>query len=63
MAGGWMIGDHPQADVAGEHAAALDTGWVLRRARRPRGIGSPTRMAASTAQLVDAVVRPGSVSG
>ncbi|SFJ98955.1 putative hydrolase of the HAD superfamily [Streptosporangium canum] len=30
--GGWMVGDHPVADIGGGHAAGLRTVWVDRGA-------------------------------
>lgn len=31
--GGWMVGDHPVADIGGGHAAGLHTIWINRGSR------------------------------
>lgn len=57
LAGGWMVGDHPTADIAGGQAAGLATGWVSRGNEWPKEARSPTLIGASAAQVIDHVVR------
>ncbi|ACQ79150.1 HAD-superfamily hydrolase, subfamily IA, variant 1 [Beutenbergia cavernae DSM 12333] len=52
--GGWMVGDHPRADVEGGRAAGLLTGWVS-RGREWVGGSEPTVTARTTALVLDAV--------
>lgn len=57
LTGGWMVGDHPTADIAGGQAAGLETGWVSRGKEWPRETASPTLIAGTAAEVIDAVVR------
>lgn len=59
VAGGWMVGDHPTADIAGGRAAGLKTGWVSRGKDWPIDIAAPDFSAATAAEVVDAVVLTG----
>ncbi|MDQ0279514.1 HAD superfamily hydrolase (TIGR01662 family) [Arthrobacter silviterrae] len=56
LTGGWMVGDHPTADIAGGQAAGLETGWVSRGMEWPKQVRSPTLMAATAAEVIDNVV-------
>ncbi len=40
---GWMVGDQPEADVAGGHGAGLETLWVRRGRRFPGHLPAPDR--------------------
>lgn len=60
LTGGWMVGDHPAADIAGGHAAGLETGWVSRGKEWPGEIASPTLIGGTVAAVIDAVVHRGS---
>lgn len=59
LSGGWMVGDHPTADIAGGVAAGLETAWVSRGNTWPGESTSPTLIAATAAEAIDAVVRRG----
>lgn len=59
LTGGWMIGDHPIADIAGGQAAGLRTGWVSRGKEWSGETPSPTLIAGTAAQVIGAVVRHG----
>ncbi len=54
--GGWMIGDHPTADIAGGSAAGLKTGWVSRGRKWPSVLAAPDLAAATAADVINAVV-------
>lgn len=56
VAGGWMVGDHPTADISGGRAAGLRTGWVSRGKDWPRNIAAPDFSAATAAEVIDTVV-------
>lgn len=56
LAGGWMVGDHPDADIAGGRSAGLRTGWVSRGREWPRGTAAADLSAATTAEVINAVV-------
>lgn len=56
VAGGWLVGDHPTADISGGRAAGLRTGWVSRGKDWPIGIAVPDLSAATAAEVIDAVV-------
>lgn len=56
VAGGWMVGDHPTADIMGGRAAGLSTGWVSRGRDWPRDIAAPDLSAATAAEVINAVV-------
>lgn len=59
LTGGWMVGDHPTADIAGGQSAGLETAWVSRGLEWPEEVRSPTLIAATAAEAIDAVVRRG----
>jgi putative hydrolase of the HAD superfamily len=55
LEGGWMIGDHPRADIGGGIAAGLSTGWI-RRGRSWQVLRyQPTVIADSFAEAVDLI--------
>lgn len=56
LAGGWMVGDHPAADIAGGRAAGLRTGLVTRGKEWPCGMAAPDLSAGTAAEVIDAVV-------
>ncbi|WP_035749077.1 HAD family hydrolase [Arthrobacter sp. 35W] len=56
-ADGWMVGDHPTADIAGGRAAGLRTGWVSRGKEWPSGMAAPDLSAPTAAEVINAVVR------
>jgi FMN phosphatase YigB (HAD superfamily) len=56
LAGGWMVGDHPAADILGGGAAGLRTGWVSRGKEWPREMAAPDLSAGTAAEVIDAVV-------
>lgn len=62
LTGGWMVGDHPTADIAGGQAAGLDTGWVSRGKEWPGETASPTLIAGTAAEVIDAVVHLGTLA-
>lgn len=59
LTGGWMVGDHPTADIAGGQAAGLETGWVSRGKVWPGETVSPTIIAGTAAKVINAVVHQG----
>ena len=59
VATGWMVGDHPAADISGGSAAGLRTGWVSRGKEWPRGIAAPDLSARTAAEVINAVVLAG----
>lgn len=62
VAGGWMIGDSADADVAGAHAAGIGSVWLRRGRTWPSsGIPSPWHQADSFAEAVDLVLATCSV--
>lgn len=62
LTGGWMVGDHPTADIAGGKAAGLETGWVSRGKEWPEETVSPTLIAGTAAEVINAVVRQGALA-
>ena len=56
VAGGWMVGNHPTADISGGSAAGLRTGWVSRGKDWPIDIAAPDLSAATAAEVIGAVV-------
>jgi HAD superfamily hydrolase (TIGR01549 family) len=62
LTGGWMVGDHPTADIAGGKAAGLETGWVSRGKEWPGEMASPTLIAGTAAAVIDAVVQQGTLA-
>ncbi|WP_425861090.1 HAD family hydrolase [Arthrobacter sp. TWP1-1] len=57
LTGGWMVGDHPVADIAGGQAAGLETGWVSRGKEWPVEIPLPTLASETAAEIINAIVR------
>lgn len=57
LAGGWMVGDHPDADIAGGRSAGLKTGWVSRRREWPNELAAPDFSAGTAAGVINAVIR------
>ncbi|PQZ93745.1 haloacid dehalogenase [Arthrobacter sp. MYb227] len=55
--GGWMVGDHPTADIAGGQAVGQETGWVSRGMAWPAEAVVPTLSAGTAAKVVEEVVR------
>jgi putative hydrolase of the HAD superfamily len=54
LVGGWMVGDHPIADIGGAHALGLSTCWVTRGRVWLEAGFEPTRMVDGCAQaLID----------
>jgi putative hydrolase of the HAD superfamily len=51
--GGWMLGDHPRADIGGGIGAGLSTGWIRRGRSWPVLRYQPTISADSFAEAVD----------
>ncbi|MEV7135292.1 HAD-IA family hydrolase [Arthrobacter sp. NPDC093128] len=56
LAGSWMVGDHPTADIAGGREAGLKTGWVSCGKEWPDELTAPNLSACTAAQVIDAVV-------
>ena len=56
---GWMVGDHPTADISGGRAAGLRTGWVSRGREWPRWLAAPDLAAPTAAEVINAVVLAG----
>jgi putative hydrolase of the HAD superfamily len=60
--GGWMVGDHPEYDIAGGAAAGLETIWLPRGAEWPSSLAyRPTRIADDFPAAIDVLrqaVRP-----
>ena len=55
LEGGWMVGDHPRADIGGGIAAGLSTGWIRRGRSWPVLRYQPTISADSFAEAVDLI--------
>lgn len=56
LARGWMVGDHPAADIAGGRASGVKTGWVSRGQEWPREMPAPDLSAGTAAEVINAVV-------
>jgi FMN phosphatase YigB (HAD superfamily) len=56
LTGGWMVGDHPTADISGGREAGLKTGWVSRGKEWPDEMAAPSLSAATAAEVIDSVV-------
>jgi FMN phosphatase YigB (HAD superfamily) len=56
LAGGWMVGDHPRADIMGGRAAGLLTGWVSRGTQWPEDLAAPATSAATAAEVINSVI-------
>ncbi|BCW51366.1 hypothetical protein StoSoilB13_37080 (plasmid) [Arthrobacter sp. StoSoilB13] len=54
---GWMVGDHPIADISGGRAARLKTGWVSRGQEWPNDVPPPTLTRRTAAEVIDALIR------
>lgn len=63
LTGGWMVGDHPIADMAGGREVGLGTGWVSRGKQWTDSTAVPTLIADTAAQIIDAIVFLGTQSG
>jgi FMN phosphatase YigB (HAD superfamily) len=50
IAGGWMVGDHPSADISGGCAAGLRTGWVSLGREWPDEMAAPDLSGVLTAE-------------
>ena len=57
--GGWMIGDHPTADILGGSGAGLKTAWISRGKVWPDGIAPPDLAAPTADQAINAVINRG----
>ncbi|MDI2034893.1 HAD family hydrolase [Paenarthrobacter nitroguajacolicus] len=53
---GWMIGDHPTADIVGGRGAGLKTGWISRGETWPEGITAPNLAAPTVAEAINAAL-------
>ncbi|WP_258067181.1 HAD family hydrolase [Arthrobacter sp. GMC3] len=62
VTGGWMVGDHPTADISGGQAAGLETIWVSRGMKWPAEVRFPTLIAPTAAEVINAVVRRGTLA-
>jgi putative hydrolase of the HAD superfamily len=58
LAGAWMIGDSPRADVAGAAALGLHTVWITRRPTWPPEVRRPTHTAPDLATAIDLLLAP-----
>ena len=56
LTGGWMVGDHPTADIAGGKAAGLKTGWVSRGKEWADSSMRPNLVAETAAEVIEAVM-------
>ena len=56
LAGGWMVGDNPVADIAGGSAVGLRTVWLSRGRPWPLTDLAPEQVAASPAEAIRTVV-------
>ncbi len=57
LAGGWMIGDNPVADIQGAYNAGLDSVWVTGTVEAwPADLRPPTHSAATVSAAVDLVL-------
>jgi len=56
LSGGWMIGDHPTADILGGSGAGLKTAWVSRGKTWPEGLPAPDLAAPTAAEAINAIV-------
>jgi FMN phosphatase YigB (HAD superfamily) len=54
--GGWMVGDHPVADIEGGRAAGLSTAWITRGRQWDTSIPPPTLTARSCAEAIARIV-------
>lgn len=58
LSGGWMVGDHPTADISGGRGAGLATGWVSRGRDWPYGLEPPSLSGRTAAAVINAIVSP-----
>lgn len=56
LAGAWMIGDSPAADIVGAAAAGIDSVWLRRGREYPAGFPRPTEIADSFVEAVGLVL-------
>lgn len=54
---GWMVGDHPIADISGGRAARLKTGWVSRGQAWPNHVPPPTLTRHTAAEVINALIQ------
>jgi putative hydrolase of the HAD superfamily len=59
LAGAWVIGDSPQADIAGAHALGLHSVWVGRGTWPGEPDARPTHVAENVAAAIRYVLAPG----
>ncbi|MCQ4121078.1 HAD family hydrolase [Rhodococcus tibetensis] len=53
---GWMVGDHPLADIEGGRAAGLSTAWITRGRQWDASVPRPTLTARSCAEAIARIV-------
>lgn len=58
LAGSWMVGDHPAADISGGQGAGMATGWVTRGRDWPESMEPPSLSGATAAEVINAIVMP-----
>lgn len=58
LTGGWMIGDHPKADIGGGVAAGLSTGWIRRGRSWPLVSYRPTITADTFPDALAQIITP-----
>jgi putative hydrolase of the HAD superfamily len=56
LAGGWMVGDSPEADIAGGQNAGLRTIWLDRGREWPAGLARPDVIVADVTAAADTVL-------
>jgi putative hydrolase of the HAD superfamily len=56
LTGGWMVGDHPKADIGGGVAAGLSTAWIRRGREWPMVSYRPTISADGFPEAVDLIL-------
>jgi putative hydrolase of the HAD superfamily len=54
-AGGWMVGDNPEADIEGGRAAGLRTAWVANGRQWSNGPSKPDVVASGVAKAIEAM--------
>ena len=57
LIGGWMVGDSPEADVAGGQAAGLQTAWIRRGRVWPEDDPMPDLLVDTVAEAVMLVLQ------
>ncbi|MGW6374501.1 HAD family hydrolase [Rhodococcus sp. NPDC055112] len=56
LGGGWMVGDHPVADIVGAHQAGLSTAWVTHGRQWPVEGFQPTLSTSTCSDAIGAIV-------